>query len=102
MALAVMAMMGTWVPVLSRSGGWRRWPQAVHAGHVHIHEDGVERLALEEVDGLLAVGGQRDKVAAFFEHAGADELVDMAVLDDSTFMEAWAVMTGSARGDRWA
>ena len=55
---------------------------AIDAWHVHIHEDGIEGLLLEQVDGFLTAGHQRDKMPPLFEHARSDELIHMAVFDN--------------------
>ena len=47
MAWAVMAMIGVWTPVACLAGadrGGRLEP--VHLRHLHVHQDGVERLAV--------------------------------------------------------
>ena len=53
---------------------------AVHAGHLHVHQDGVERLALEVVERREPVVGGRRLVAQGREHPDRDQLVDRVVL----------------------
>src|SRR5581483_3716664 len=40
---------------------------AIHDGHLNVHQDEIEGLALESFEGLGAIAGHHDGVAFFFE-----------------------------------
>ena len=53
--------------------------KAIHHGHLDIHEDHVEMLDGERVDGQLAVGRHDDAVPCLLKHAPGHGLVDRVV-----------------------
>ena len=55
---------------------------AVHDRHVAVHEDDREGLGGRGRDGLLAVLGDLDAVAALAQHLGGHHAVDGVVVDD--------------------
>ena len=52
----------------------------VHLGHLHIHEDCIEGLSFEHLEGLAAVVGDNDLVAAPFQQADRQFLVHKVIL----------------------
>ncbi len=88
MAWAVSAMMGWCLPVaiffLAHDA---RCLEAVHFGHLHVHEHQVEHIRFERFDGLAAVVGDGHAVASFFEQAGGEPLVHNVVLGDQNVQD---------------
>ena len=82
MAWAVMAMIGVWAPVARLAGPDRGGRlEAVHLRHLHVHQHGVERLAV--VQGrqrLAAVADDHDLMAPLLQQADRQPLVDRVVL----------------------
>ena len=56
--------------------------EAVHQGHLPVHEDDIERALLECREGRHPVRGNADGVASAFEHGARDGLVERVVLRD--------------------
>ena len=56
--------------------------EAAHHRHLQVHQYEVEALARDEVDGLLAVGGNRNRMPAVGEQAAGDLLIDDVVLGE--------------------
>ena len=56
--------------------------QAVHFGHLYVHQDEIEGLRAEGCQRLQAVTCDHDGMAGFFEHALGDSLVDYVVLGE--------------------
>ena len=54
--------------------------EAVHLGHLQVHEDDIEIADLERSSGLQAVGGDDHRMAHPLEHADGHFLVDGMVL----------------------
>ena len=54
--------------------------EAAQFGHLHVHEDEVERLPLQRLERLEAVVRDADGVARLFEDAHREPLVDEGVL----------------------
>ena len=85
MACAVSAMIGTRAaPAASRSRMHGRRLEAVHLGHLHVHQD-QRRIgrAMARVHRLAAVGGDGDRGArASCRMADATQLVDRVVLGE--------------------
>ena len=76
MALAVIAMIGTWPPVcVSRGadGSGRREP--IHLGHLAIHEDAGIRNLRKSCQRFLPVGDHIDPAAEIFQHADRHFLI---------------------------
>ena len=55
---------------------------AVHARHLHVHENHVEAAGLGHAHGLVAGPDRRDRVAVLFQHVGHDGAIGGVVLDD--------------------
>jgi len=55
---------------------------AVHVGHLDIHEDAVEDLGFEEFEDLETTGGKGCAMASLFEQAQGELLVDEVVFGD--------------------
>jgi hypothetical protein len=69
-----MATMGICPPVTRAFG--RGGPDAVHLGHLHVHQDKIEALALEGFHGLRAAGHRHQAVPFLFEqHRGQHPLL---------------------------
>ena len=56
--------------------------EAVHAGHLQVHQHGVERLAAENGHGFCAVGDHHGGRAEFADQGGRQPLEDRVVLGD--------------------
>ena len=54
--------------------------EAVHLGHLHVHQHQVERLLLQGGQRLLAVVGHDHRVAVLLQQADGQPLVDGVVL----------------------
>ena len=52
----------------------------VQIGHLHVHEQDIERMPVERADGLIAVGGHLDGVAHLAQDSGDEFAVDRVVL----------------------
>ena len=72
MAWAVSAMSGRCLPVasLARPDGGGRL-EAVHLGHLHVHQHHVEALRGERIERLAAVADDGDGVARLLEQRAA-------------------------------
>ena len=74
-------MIGMCVPVcfsLRADGG--RGLEAVHLGHLHVHQHEVEVLRLQRGDRLSAVVGDDDRMSVLLQQADGQLLIDQAVL----------------------
>ncbi len=60
---------------------------AVHVGHHEVHEDHVRRVALQEIERLVAGTGRVHAQAAGFEHALQLELHHLGIVDDQRFAD---------------
>ena len=58
---------------------YRRRFEPAHLGHLHIHQDDVERLLLRALDGEPAVVHDGDVMSLLFEHRGDQLLVGRVV-----------------------
>ena len=75
MAWAVMAMIGTCRPVSCLAGAIAAVSlEAVHVGHLHVHEHEVERLLSQDGQRLPAAAGDPDTVAQLLELDAAPTL----------------------------
>jgi len=83
--------LGAGVFLADAAGGF----EAVHFGHVAIHEDDVEGGLLEGFEGFEAVGDAVGFVPEFLEEKGGDALVDGVVFDDEDAV-------GVGVGGRWS
>jgi len=59
--------------------------EAIHFGHLDVHEDKVVFLAFDGLDGFEAVGGKVGVIAELLEDAKGDLLVDDVVFGDQDF-----------------
>ncbi len=66
-------------PPLSLADAGRRL-EAIHLGHLHVHQDQVEGLLLPGGEGLLAIAGDVHRVPALLQEDGRQRLVDEVVL----------------------
>ena len=57
------------------SGGF----EAVHFGHLDVHENQIEGPPAEQIDGFPAVSGHEDRVASPLEETARQLLVDRIV-----------------------
>ena len=77
-AWAVMAMIGARLPPASPpaySADRGRGFQPVHFRHLHVHQDHVVAVLLGQVDCLVAVAGDLDRVAPILQDVGGQFLV---------------------------
>jgi len=56
--------------------------EAVELGHLHVHENEIERAGLEGGDGGLAIASEHDEVAVAAEQRGDDLGVDWVVFGE--------------------
>ena len=64
--------------------------ETVHLGHLQIHQNGVEALGAEQIDGLAAVAGQGHGVALLLEQDARQFLVDHVIFGDENAPRARA------------
>src|SRR5687767_10145684 len=56
--------------------------ESVHAWHLDVHEDHVERFAMEERDRLASVRGNRNCVPVVLQGVNRESLVDGIILGE--------------------
>ena len=74
-----MATMGMWPPVVNsfeRMGSF----EAIHLGHLNVHQNQVDGVLFEHGERLPAVGGGNHGVAAFLEQFGGESEINGIVL----------------------
>jgi hypothetical protein len=104
--LAVRATIGWWsgaAPVAraSRARNLPRRFEAVHLGHLAIHEHHVRALALDLSQCLPPIAGEEHRAPEVFQHRHGDLLVHRVVLDDQDASHERAVSgVVAAGGDR--
>src|SRR5229473_209300 len=62
--------------------------QTVHLGHLDIHQDQIEYLVLDSLQGLFSVARNHYLVPAFFEQLSGQSLIDRIVFHDENAQPA--------------
>jgi len=73
--------------------------EAVHFGHLDVHEDEIEVLQGEKFHGFFSGLGNRDGVTVFFEEADGQELIDSVVFGEKDF-KGRELLAGRARSNK--